>query len=67
MSDPHPRPVPDPGDAAPLARPGCMTARWWSTCRGCDRRINEGDIVILGDWHGHRSWLCRACGQKETP
>jgi hypothetical protein len=55
----------DPTDAELLARPGCMRATWWSRCRGCGRRINEGEIVILGDREGRRWWLCRTCGQEK--
>lgn len=58
--------MPDTPDSELLARPGCIRATWWSRCRGCGRRISEGEIVILGTRDGHRSWLCRTCGQ-ETP
>ncbi len=45
-----------------LAQPGCMRAIWWSVCRGCGQRITEGDVTVLGEVDGRRSWLCRACG-----
>lgn len=51
-----------PTDDELLAQPGCIRAFWWSICRGCDRRIEVRDIVILAPVEGHLRWLCRDCG-----
>lgn len=51
-----------------LDRSGVMQAVWWSVCRGCSRRIREGDTQVLAYLPGgERRWVCRPCGLALRP
>jgi hypothetical protein len=57
--------IPGVGYEHVLQRVGTMRQTWWKVCKGCEHRLDPGDISVLGTVKGVRDWMCVACAIKE--